>query len=214
MNALHIILNSARLLEDSELVTDVDLLEMEEKYLPFNNTTIDDAEDSGVDEGNISASTFYAQYPRLQTYLSALNFVVSELATHYFRVPACVTITSSNRKIYLRKLNSMAGIKSVTDINGVEVDYSMADNNAIAFAKDGTYIINFYQIPVLKDIYSKLGFFADRVDFNILSYGVCATYCLMTGRYEQFNAFDTIYRERLPKKVVGRLFNMPAKRWI
>lgn len=214
MNALHIILNSARLLDDSELATSETLLAVEDRYSPFNATVIEGSESGTSSEQASELETIYTSYPRLKTYLSALNFVVSELAESYYRIPASVKAVTTDNKVFIRKLNGFAGIISVTDGFGNSVDYSMAEDNAIVFEKNGVYTINYYQIPVVKDIYSKLGYFADRVDFNLLAYGVCASYCLMTGRYAEFNEFDKIYRTRLPKRVGCKMVTLPYKRWV
>lgn len=214
MNALHIILNSARLLDDSELTTSEILLQIEERYSPFNLTIAEGNESGTSSEQSAELDEIYTSYPRLKTYLSALNFVVSELAEGYYRIPASVKAVTTDNKIFIRKLNGFAGIISITDTFGNMVDYSMAEDNAIVFEKNGVYTINYYQMPVVKDIYSTLGYFADRVDFNVLAYGVCASYCLMTGRYAEFNEFDKIYRARLPKKVGCKVITLPYKRWV
>ena len=206
MNALHIILNSARLLEDSELTSNENVLAMEQATLPYltDETVTTEATEAGL----ITA------FPRLGIYLSALNFVVSELAQSYYRVPASLTISTTSCAFDMTTIGNVSKIVSITDLNGNEVDYSITASGSIVFDKEGSYILNCYQIPHVKSITSGLGYFADRVDYNLLSYGVCANYCLMTGRYEMFNAFDQIYRSRLPVKLGGRVFSMPARRWV
>ena len=68
MNALHIILNSARLLDDSELATSETLLTVEDRYSPFNATVIEGSENGTSCEQASELETIYTSYPRLKTY--------------------------------------------------------------------------------------------------------------------------------------------------
>ena len=119
------------------------------------------------------------------------NLVINELACSYVPMTTLEKVTVRNGKIKIASLSKQAlKINSVRDLNG----------NGLIFSAQGEYIttygdaveVEYTYLPENYGLEDQIGYLEAEVSLAVLSFGVCAEYCLTEWRFEE----AVMWRER------------------
>ncbi len=139
-----------------------------------------------------------------------LQFSLRDLCTNYLNTPTIVTLESVNKIISLSDLKNFVRLLDVY-YNGKAVLFKTI-NRKINLPFEGMFDVKYITYPTIESLEE------DLEDYNILNLdmavlGLCAYYCLSTGRFDEFNKFNEQYLDRAESFKELKSFHLPNRRW-
>lgn len=148
------------------------------------NNSLTALESELVMEQNILANCMFEAY--------------SEIATDYHPLYNTEVIIVSNGKFDLTDLQkTFKSVKHIKDNTDNEVkDYSIEYD--YLYIKDGTYTLKYRYIPNYNEVaLDKMQNFDGKISESVLSFGVCAYYCLKNNLSDSYSLWETKFKQSL-----------------
>ncbi len=148
------------------------------------------------------SSTFTASELELMEEQNTLVYCLfeaySEIATDYHPLFNTETISVTNGKFNLNNLEKkFRNVKSILDSSNSKVENYSIEYDYL-YINDGVYKIKYRYIPSFDEvIYDNAQNFDGKISESVLSYGVCAYYCLKYNISDSYNLWETKFKQSL-----------------
>ena len=135
------------------------------------------------------------------------NLVVNELACSFVPMKTREKVNVVNGKVLIASLTKSAlKILSVTDETGVQKTFIVDGENVLTYGD--TVEVEYSYLPENYGLDCVIGYADNDVPLSVLSFGVCAEYCLTEWRFEE----AVMWRERYSDAL--KSFTLPSSKKI
>ena len=142
----------------------------------------------------------------------AFEVTVREIAYEHVCFSTTDTIKIEGGRVHFYVLSEQLLEAFSLKQNGKDVAYKIKNN--YLYAPDGEYEFTYAYMPRLEGGLVYLPY-SPRLTERIVALGTCANYCMMSGQYNEANAFDSAYKDALnsmKKSFVKR--KVRKRRWL
>lgn len=139
-----------------------------------------------------------------------IKFSIQELCTHYLPVFTTQEISTTNKKTALNSLNNFIRVNNVYK-DGEIVKFKIINRN-LEFLEDGVYTVKYTTYPSIDSMFEDIDFLSN-VSPDVISFGLCAYYCLASGMFEDFESFYDKYIDKAESLKDLKIFELPLRRW-
>ncbi len=156
-----------------------------------------------AEEGNLQDELFKEE--KVKQLYSLLNLSIRELCTNYLPLTMEQEVKSDNCKIKLSELKNFIRVLQVK-LNNKIVKHKIINHNLV-LPIDGNFVVKYVGYPKISSINDTIEL--DMANTDVVVLGLCAYYCLANGMFDEFNRFNSEYREKAEKVKEMKTFVMP-----
>lgn len=141
------------------------------------------------------------------------NLVINELCTTYVPLKTKEEVICADKKFSVENLEKKAlKIISVKDFLGKDVYFKVNGETVTVGADKVT--VEYSYLPDNIGLEEETGFDADEVSLSLLSFGVCAEYCLTEWRFDEAVMWRERYSDGLRKFISPKNTTVKGRSWI
>ena len=141
------------------------------------------------------------------------NLVVNELSTTYVPLKEKEEIICVDKKFMIENLNKKAlKILKVLDKNGNELFFKINGDSVIT--NSDIVEVEYSYLPDNIGLDEEIGFDESEVSLSVLSFGVCAEYCLTEWRFDEAVMWRERYSDGLRKFVIPKNATIKGRTWL
>ena len=161
------------------------------------------------------ADSYGSTQKDVAAFVTAVNFVINELATEYLPVEKWERKGTTGNKLYFSSLNyTVAEIKKVTDENGNELTFKVFPEYITA--DSATVDVLYVALPSNADLDENVIYDEKDIPLRIIAYGTAREICIMQGRFDEANEWEAKFEKGLsalvkPISVLNKLKNVMIK---
>ena len=141
------------------------------------------------------------------------NLVISELSSTYIPVVKIEPINAKNGKVYYAELSERAlKIKRVLDSIGNSVEFTV--DVEYFTVKGNAKQVEYEYLPSNYGLEEEIGYTEKDLPIRVLSYGVCAEYCICEGQFNQAVMWHKRYADGVAEICLPKSKRIKERSWL
>lgn len=141
------------------------------------------------------------------------NLVISELSSCYIDMVASQYISPANGKILYTNLSrNVLEILEILDENGEKMPFKTEGEYVSVGSR--ARLVKYKYYPSIYGLEEKIGYSEKDVPSVLITYGLCAEYCIFEGRFEEAVMWRKRFTDSLKNFIKPKHFQIKERDWV
>ena len=151
---------------------------------------------------------------KVNIYANLCNIVIAELAAGYIPMVATETVALSDGKALFSGFSyNLTRVLSVKDATGGDIPYEIFPTYLKTDGLFNSCIVEYEYSPSNYGLTDTVGF-KSSVSATLLSYGLCAEYCVTEGRFEEAVMWRKRFTDGVERLILPKNSQTAARCWL